>query len=108
MQARARLLAASLDRIRDFETLHADVERRIRPIAGIGPLTVYDTALRIGAKLGIKPNRVYLHAGTTIGARALGLDAVAPSLDPTELPSELRHLELYEVEDFLCIFKSRL
>ena len=26
---------------------------------GIGELTIYDTALRIGAKLGLRPQRVY-------------------------------------------------
>src|SRR5277367_2349600 len=35
-------------------------------------LTVYDTTLRIGAHLGIRPDRVYLHAGARKGARALG------------------------------------
>ena len=35
-------------------------------------LTVYDTALRIGAHLDIMPDRIYLHAGVKEGAKALG------------------------------------
>ena len=37
----------------------------------IGDLTVYDISTRIGAFLKLEPNRIYLHAGTRIGARAL-------------------------------------
>jgi hypothetical protein len=41
---------------------------------------MYDTALRIGAKLKLFPTKVYLHAGTRLGARALGLDDSAATL----------------------------
>ncbi|MEK7411500.1 MAG: hypothetical protein AAB327_09000, partial [Actinomycetota bacterium] len=37
----------------------------------LGPLYVYDTALRIGAKKGQMPKVVYLHAGTREGAKKL-------------------------------------
>src|SRR5688572_6643302 len=57
---------------RSFDDLHRLVEDRIRPLHRVGPLTVYDIALRIGMFLGIKPKRVYLHRGTAEGARALG------------------------------------
>lgn len=75
---------------------------------GIGELTVYDTALRIGAKLGLLPKKVYLHAGTRAGARALGLNWKATSLAVRELPSELLTLTPHEIEDCLCIFKDKL
>ena len=52
---------------------------------GIGSLTVYDTATRIGAFLKLEPDRVYLHAGTRDGARALGFDQ-RDSLSASELP----------------------
>jgi hypothetical protein len=56
----------------DFFTL---LEQLLAPIKGLGELYVYDTALRIGAKIGLLPRRVYLHAGTRVGARHLALMA---------------------------------
>lgn len=46
----------------NFDDLFALFERLLLPIKGIGELYVYDTALRIGAKIGVYPERVYLHA----------------------------------------------
>ena len=67
---------------------------------------VYDTVLRIGAKLDLFPDRVYLHCGTREGARALGLKWRDPWLKVDELPRELRRLKPHEIEDFLCIYKG--
>lgn len=72
-----------------------------------GSLAVYDTALRIGAKLNRLPEAVYLHAGTKAGAKALGLEVSKPFLKTAELPEPLKQLEPHEVEDFLCIYKDR-
>ncbi len=47
-----------------FAELHGLVEREIGSMRGIGALTVYDVAHRIGAFLGKPPGLVYLHAGT--------------------------------------------
>jgi hypothetical protein len=71
-------------------------------------LTVYDTAQRIGAYLGIKPDRIYLHAGARAGARALGLRGRAESILRQDLPREFQRLEPYEAEDCLCIYKDHL
>jgi len=105
-----RVLIAQSDNIgkaRDFESLFRIVDTVIKPIPGLGPLYVYDTSLRIGAKLGLFPRRVYLHAGTRTRARALGLDYKAESLDSSVLPKEFRSLEAHEMEDILCIFKGQ-
>jgi hypothetical protein len=56
-----------------FDELFQMVDNAIGAIHGIGPLTVYDTAYRIGEYLNLKPERIYLHAGTREGAQALGL-----------------------------------
>ena len=40
-------------------------------VFGIGELTCYDVATRIGFFLGIEPDAVYLHAGTKKGAENL-------------------------------------
>jgi hypothetical protein len=93
---------------RDFEALHHCIASEIGSIKGIGELMVYDTALRIGAKRGLGPTRVYLHRGTRRGARALGLDCRRPRIKLSEFPPELQSLKACEVEDCLCIFKKEL
>jgi hypothetical protein len=89
---------------RTFDDLHAIVcEHRTE---GVGPLTVYDTAVRVGAYLGLAPEKLYLHTGTRKGARALRLDASSDYLEPNGLPLPRRRLSPDETEDFLCIFKD--
>lgn len=110
-----RRLADSHDEIRDCSSFH-DLWNllvlRLSPIQGIGELYIYDTALRIGAHLRLTPEKVYLHAGTRIGARRLGLvparDGSKQWLELTELPALLRDLAPSDVENLLCIYKSRL
>lgn len=103
-----RLRKAHLEGTADFDELHRLVEETIGAIRGIGPLTVYDTALRIGAKLGHKPQRVYLHSGTRQGARRLGLRWRLPYLPVADFPPELQELQPHEIEDCVCIFKDKL
>ncbi|MDE1887953.1 MAG: hypothetical protein KGL00_09480 [Gammaproteobacteria bacterium] len=83
------------------------VAATIRAIPGIGELTVYDTALGIGAFLRLEPAKVFLHAGARSGARALGLDASGEFLEVKAIPAELRSLKQSEIEDVLCIYKRR-
>lgn len=76
-------------------------------IPGIGPVTQYDVAQRIGEYLGLLPEYVYLHAGVRLGATALGLNVKGKELLlPRELPSALRRLTANETEDFLCTYRS--
>jgi hypothetical protein len=77
-------------------------------VPGFADLSVYDTALRLGAFLKLSPDKVYLHAGVRKGAKALGLDTSGRYLMRDQLPAELRRLRPEQVEDFLCIFKARL
>lgn len=107
-ESRQRLLM-NLDAIRacsSFDELYEFVERLIRPIPMIGELTVYDTSLRIGARFGLEPELVYLHAGTRVGARRLGLNWRARALDRDSLPPALRALTAHEIEDVLCIYEE--
>lgn len=105
-----RLLAAGhrIRQCRSFEELHRVVQQTAGEIKGIGPLTVYDTALRLGAYVGFYPQKVFLHAGTTEGARRLGLNYQRRAVPMAELPSALQRLKPHEVEDLLCIYKNRL
>jgi len=65
---------SALRTARTFEELRQIILSQIGDIRGIGELTVYDTAVRTGAKLKSAPSVVFRHAGTRIGAKALGLD----------------------------------
>jgi hypothetical protein len=115
----ARILIESASQIRSCRSfdkdLHPLVERRIgnKRIDRINELTVYDTALRIGAKRGLYPKLIYLHAGTRAGAEKLKLaldltyDDKSKSITKKELPDEFKVLKPYEIEDCLCIFKDK-
>jgi hypothetical protein len=111
-ESRRRLIQnlPSLKRVPTFDELFQLIDTLIRPISKVGELTVYDTSLRIGARLGLEPAKVYLHAGTRQGARALGLSdrPRREALEMAELPAPLQRLTAREVEDLLCIYKGRM
>ncbi|MCB0164248.1 MAG: hypothetical protein KDI79_08490 [Anaerolineae bacterium] len=96
---------ATLRICKDFEEIMAIVTRCGKH--GFGKLAIYDTAQRIGERLGISPERVYLHRGTKTGAKNLGLDTSRGYLLKDELPEPLQELEPDEIESFLCIFKDK-
>jgi len=73
-----------------------------------GELTVYDTALRIGAYLRIEPEKVFLHRGTRDGAKALGFKGGKRSIRLDELPKAFHGLKPYQIEDCLCIYAKAL
>jgi hypothetical protein len=90
----------------DFDSLHAIIQHEIESIRGIGALTVYDISHRLAAYFGKLPQRVYLHAGTKMGAIVFGLQG--DSIDPRELPDAFSRLAATEIEDCLCIYKEQL
>jgi len=100
--------SAAIGRCSCFDELLSLVDRLVEPIRGLGELYVYDTSLRIGAKLGVMPTKVFLHAGTRVGARALELDCTRQAVEVSVLPAPFRRLEPHEIEDVLCIFKDEL
>jgi hypothetical protein len=87
-----------------FEELH-DRLASLR-FKSVGPLIIYDTAYRLGAKLGLEPRLVYLHSGTLDGAVLLGFSKKRQTLEPSELPEAFQALRPYEIEDCLCMFKN--
>ncbi len=104
-----RILLEEIERLQSsssFDELFSAVESCIGGIKGNGELAVYDTALRIGAKLNLEPKVVYLHSGTRKGARNLGIDVSVPSIPIESLPPPLRKLKPREIEDILCIYKD--
>ena len=98
-----------IEAARSFESVMFIVEDVARAVSGVGPLTTYDIALRIGWFKGpeFKPEKVYLHAGAKAGAMALTtkVDRVVPI---TLFPPGLERLNAYEIEDFLCVYKGCL
>lgn len=107
-RAHAALDQCDFNVCHSFEELFQLVNAAVGGIHGIGALTVYDTARRIGAYLKLEPEKVYLHAGTRAGARAIGLGAGRDTLEINELPVPFRSLSAGEIEDCLCIYKKEL
>ena len=102
---RLKSVARHLGVCRTFHELLTWCEDRAVP--GIGPVTQYDVAQRVGEYLGLYPEYVYLHAGVRLGATALGLDVKGKAwLVQQELPSALRRLTANETEDFLCTYRA--
>lgn len=89
-----------------FEDILKIVRCVTSKVHGLGELYAYDTALRISAKTGHEPEFVYLHAGTRIGAKRLGVSRSQDYLHMTKLPEALQQLKPREVESFLCIYKN--
>lgn len=98
----------SLSACKTFDELLELIDRLTRNITGIGNLTVYDTAHRLGAYLNLRPEFVYLHAGARTGAKALGLDHRANKLPLNAFPKALHQLRPEQIEDCICIFKKEL
>jgi hypothetical protein len=96
----------SIRECKRFDELFHLVETSTLPINGIGDLYVYDTALRIGEYLRLKPEKVYLHAGTLIGANWMGYQGKDRVIEVSLFPKEFRELQPSEIEDVLCIYKD--
>lgn len=111
LQAWTAVLLRRAERIRGcqtFQELFAILEREAQRFWKNGELTVYDTALRIGAHRQLEPRQVFLHRGTREGAKALKIGSGRKSIMPNELPREFRRLKPREIEDCLCIYKRHL
>lgn len=76
--------------------------------AGVGELTVYDTAVRIGHGQNLQPDAVYLHAGTRKGAKRLNLGVRRSFIPHAEIPTDFAGLSAAEVEDVLCTYAPYL
>jgi hypothetical protein len=105
----------------DFDDFH-DALDEIKPY-GIGPVTVYDVAVRVGAYLGIEPQSVYMHAGVRQGMKSLlyaiynrdGHKALRllvlsdyrePHVAVKNFPKPLNRMKADDVEDILCTYRE--
>ena len=90
-----------------FEDILAELKRNA--IKGIGPLTLYDTATMLAFPDGKFPARVYLHAGTAKGARAIGvIGKEAAKQVFVKICPEFQKLSTAQIEDFLCVYAPYL
>jgi hypothetical protein len=75
--------------------------------SGIGPLALYDIALRIGYYIKIKPDLIYLHSGAKTGAINLfGRKIKNNYLTKDEFVDKVddfKNFSCEEIEAFLCI-----
>lgn len=103
-----RGIPAEHRRFTSFDDLHDTIEE-LAP-KGIGPVTVYDVAVRIAAWIGIEPTSLYLHAGVREGWDALSrsLSTGIHRINQEYLPEPLRGLPADEVEDLLCTYRTML
>jgi hypothetical protein len=77
---------------------------------GIGPVTEYDVAMRLGGWLDLEPEHLYFHAGVTEGLRALGvaIPRGVYCIDRERLPEFFHDKNLDIVESFLCGYRSEI
>lgn len=96
----------------DFEELYECIKQMIGGIHGIGPLTVYDTAKRIGhiVDTPVYPRQyVYLFAGAADGAKGLFPDEMLSYREPvSRFEPYFGTLPSLFIEDILCVFASEL
>lgn len=100
------------DAVLTFDWLHDQLEVIAEEMSGIGPVTTYDVAWRLSCWLGVEPSSLYLHAGVTMGARAMGFNVRGRKrLTYDELEWRLGE-EVLEVlgdvntlEDFSCCYR---
>jgi hypothetical protein len=94
----------------DFDDLHDELERAAPK--GIGPVTIYDVAVRIGAWLenrygiDMSPSSLYLHAGVRDSWTTLFGKEKRDRIPREELPAPLQRIPTDEVEDMICCYKS--
>lgn len=98
-----------------FDGLHDFIDS-IKPY-GIGPVTVYDVAVRIGAYFEVEPQSVYMHAGVRQGMKALEGAYGWPGDDLYRLPRVHRwvfvdkfdfpkSIRADDIEDILCTYRE--
>lgn len=105
-----KILVDDCDALGDYFSFHelwSHLKEALGHVAGLGELYIY-TALRIGAYRNLSPDRVYLHAGTRAGAKRFGFNTKDREwLDVSTFPTPLRDFPAHEIEDILCIYKSK-
>lgn len=93
--------------VKSFDELLSIVE--FSSIKGIGGLTKYDTALRIGNFIDFFPDKIYLHAGALQGAEIILQRKITESyiyVNDLPKPFQTSDLSTADIENMLCICKK--
>ena len=116
------------DRPASFEDLHAIVSQHTRRVNGVGVLTAYDIALRIGflqEELLLPRDKVYIQAGALTGIQNLSENPEWAALFPADIvwkEGGVYDMALFRkpfegmgdmcesmfIEDFLCVYDNLL
>lgn len=100
----------------NFEELYDLVANNIGKIRGVGPVAIYDIALRIGCNLRPKiiPEKfVYTH-GSQAKVEKSALILVGKSkivknrVDVSEFKTIIPHYSAMEIEDILCVYHNKI
>lgn len=108
-QATATLVNANVISMNfaDFESLYDEVNRLIGHIRGIGPLTVYDAALKLGCSMNPRlfpVNYVYLMADAPYNAACRLYGRKLNRIEPvSSFKSEFGEVPSMFIEDFFCV-----
>lgn len=114
--AQALLSDETVDRVKKaiksgvFHNVYLILKYETRNHYMVSSLTAYDVAQRICSVYGIEPEFIYLHTGTTEGAKNLGINTRGKEyFELKELPVWLSSsLGPADIENFLCIYKDDL
>lgn len=103
------LRRAHFEDARTFEGLLQRVQAAIGGVHGVGGITVYDAALRIGASRGLSPSRVRLHGTSRESALLLGLAVERKRwIEGAAFPAPLSGLRPSAIERFLSSYRDAL
>lgn len=96
---------ADFDGVMSFRDLYYRIEQTLGLRRHQSPLLVYDVASRLGWRLDLRPDEVWLHAGPKAGADALRAGLGRPRYRPlADFPTSIRtRLSAAQAEDFLCL-----
>lgn len=107
--ALARFETLSENNFDNFNTIHQFVKSVGNQVKGFGHLAAYDIALRIAKYQGCDIKEVHLHAGVTVGARAMGFDVKdGEVMSVAQFPVPFNQLSGDHLENLLCIYKNVL
>ena len=100
------LIKEKLLKAEDFHVLYKFLKNLEVNSSGIGEMLTYDAAERIGQYLKLYPKKVYLHAGTRVGAETLLGKINAEYINKEQLPEPLGNstLSCSQIEDILCMY----
>ncbi len=93
----------------NFNKIHQFVQSVGAEVSGFGSLAVYDVSLRIAKYQGCDIQDIHLHAGVTLGARAMGFEVKdGDTLRVEQFPKPFNQLSEDHLENLLCLYKNVL